>query len=146
MNTRVIGVLSMSAIVVLTLAAAYIHMWVGGILLLINAAGALALLVTLAATYFVARRARALVLIALAAYSAGSIGGWAILGPYFDLAYLTKGIELVLIAVLGFELWRTRSEIRPAVRWLVSTLVPLPGLGRVLGAGGAALPRPRGEE
>ena len=129
MSRRLAMVLSLALISALTLAAAYIHIYVGGVLLLINAAGAIVLLGAFAATHFVLRRTRALVLIALAAYSAGSIGGWAIMGPYFDLAYVTKSIELALIVVIGAELWRTRSEIRPALRWLLSIAAALPVVG-----------------
>jgi hypothetical protein len=110
----------LAGIAVLTLSAAYIHFNVGGILLLLNAAGAVGLLSLLIVSYAVVRQARPLILLALAAYSAGSIVGWAMMGPYFDLAYLTKGIELVLIGLIGIELWGSRAEIRPAFVWLRS--------------------------
>ncbi len=107
----------LGAVVVLTLATAYIHYWVGGMMLMLNAFGyvVLAILVTVAALFY--RRALPLLLVALAAYAAVTILGWLVMGPYFDVAYIAKGIEIVLIALIAIRLWMTRSELRESIGW-----------------------------
>ena len=75
-------------------------------MLTLNAVGyaTLAVAVVVSAIFF--RRFLPLVLIALAGYAAVTIVGWMIMGPYYDVAYLAKGIEIVLIATIAFTLWR----------------------------------------
>jgi hypothetical protein len=107
----------LAAIVVLTLSTAYLHYWVGGTLLLLNAAGYLGLTVLVVGSAVAFRRALPLVLAALAAYAAVTILGWVVMGPYFFQAYLAKAIEIALIATIGVQLWRTRDELRSAVEW-----------------------------
>jgi hypothetical protein len=114
----------------LMLAAAAIHFYVGGILLLLNAAGAVGLLVGFAITHVVLREARPLALMAIIGFTATSIVGWAIIGPYFDLAYLTKGIEAAVIAVAGVALWQSRTDIGPAFRWLRALPMMIVGIAR----------------
>lgn len=114
---RYLDLAMLGAIVVLTLATAYIHYWVGGTMLMLNAIGyvGLAVLVTGAAMFY--RRALPLLLVALAAYAAVTILGWLVMGPYFDVAYFAKGIEIVLIALIAIRLWMTRAELRDSIGW-----------------------------
>ncbi len=49
---------------------------------------------------------RWLVRLGLAGFTAGSIGAWFLFGARFPLAYLDKGLEIALIALLAVELWR----------------------------------------
>ena len=74
-----------------------------------------------------------LVLVALAAYAAVTIIGWLIIGPYFDVAYLAKAIEIVLIASISFYLWRTRPQIDESVAWARALLTRAMG-----GSGGSS--------
>lgn len=114
---RYLDLVLLGAIVVLTLATAYIHFWVGGTMLMLNAAGyvTLAVLVTGAAAFY--RRALPLMLVALAGYAALTFLGWLAMGPYFDVAYIAKAIEIVLIAIIAVRLWLTRDELRDSARW-----------------------------
>ena len=107
----------LAIVVVLTLATGYIHYWVGGMMLMLNAAGYLALALTVvgAAAFF--RRGLPLVLMALAAYAAVTIVGWLIMGPYFDVAYLAKGIEILLIGTIAVWLLLNRQETVDSVQW-----------------------------
>jgi hypothetical protein len=107
-STRHLDVVLLTVIVVLTLATGYIHYWVGGTLLLLNAAGyfTLGAAVVLSAAFY--RQGLPLVLLALAAYTGVTIVGWLIMGPYFDVAYLAKAIELGLIGTIAWQLWLTR--------------------------------------
>ena len=100
--------LLLAAIVGLTLATGYIHFWVGGTMLMLNAAGYFTLAALVVGSALFSRRALPLVLVALAGYAAVTIVGWLIIGPYFDIAYLAKGIEIALIASIGVHLWITR--------------------------------------
>ena len=92
------------AVVSLTLATAAIHLSLGGTLFTLNAIGytALAVAMVLPGPF---GRLRWLTRIALMGFTAATIGGWWLFGARFDLAYLDKGIELVLLAVLAIEVW-----------------------------------------
>jgi hypothetical protein len=94
------------SIVALTLATGYIHFTLGGLLFLANAAGYLTLAVAMALPIALASRYRWLIRPALAGYAATTIVGWLIMGPRFDLAYIAKGIELALIALVLVEMFR----------------------------------------
>ena len=109
--------LLVAAIVGLTLATGYIHFWVGGTLLVLNAAGYFTLAALVVGATFLYRRALPLLLLALAGYAAVTIVGWLIMGPYFEVAYLAKGIEVALIASIGAHLWITRPELSDSLRW-----------------------------
>ncbi|HWH24052.1 MAG TPA: hypothetical protein VNW68_04055 [Candidatus Limnocylindria bacterium] len=126
-------------IVGLTLATGYIHFWVGGTLLLLNAAGYFALALVAVASALAYRRAYAAVLLGLAGYAGLTIAGWAVMGPYFDIAYLAKAIEIALIAAIAVRLAGWRSETRQSLTWLRSVPVGARGLiGRATARHGIA--------
>jgi hypothetical protein len=108
------------AAVILTLSTAYIHYWVGGTLLLLNAMGYVTLAVAAVGAVVLYRRALPLVLVGLAVYAAVTIVGWLIMGPYFDVAYLAKGIEIVLIITIGAFVVRNREWTHAAIGWGLS--------------------------
>lgn len=92
------------AVVALTLATAGIHAYLGGLLFLANAAGyaALALAMVLPGPF---ASFRWLVRLALAGFTAGTIGAWFLFGTRFSLAYLDKGLEAGLVVLLVVELF-----------------------------------------
>jgi hypothetical protein len=99
-----------TAIVVLTLATAYIHSTLGGILFTLNALGyvALAVAIVIGATVtipFVVRFSW-LPRVGLFAYTLATIFGWLMMGPRYDMAYLAKAIEGVLLALLVIDMYR----------------------------------------
>lgn len=116
-SNRYLHLALLALIVVLTLATAYIHYWVGGTMLMLNAAGYLTLAVTVAGSAAFYPRALPLLLVALAGYAAVTILGWLVMGPYFDVAYIAKGIEIVLISIIGVRLWLTRGELKDSILW-----------------------------
>jgi hypothetical protein len=88
-----------AAIVGLTLTTAAIHASLGGLLFTLNAIGyttlAVAMLLPGPLTRF-----RWLVRLALLGFVAATIGGWLLFGARFDLAYVDKGVEAVLLLAL----------------------------------------------
>src|SRR4051794_4368781 len=84
-------------IVALTLATAYIHLTLGGVLFTLNAVGYVVGAAALVVPIAIAVRYRWLVRIGLAGYAATSIAAWVMQPTYYATAYLTKAIELALI-------------------------------------------------
>ena len=101
-------ILLTGVILELTLATAIIHFTLGGTLFLLNAAGYLAL----AAAYLVAavmpmpavRRLSWLPRAGLAAFASVTIVAYLVLGPYFTLGWVTKGIELAIVMLVIADL------------------------------------------
>jgi hypothetical protein len=93
-----------TAIVALTLATAYIHSTLGGMLFTLNALGyvALAAAIVIGATVTIPIVVRFswLPRVALFGYTLATIVGWLMMGPRYDMAYLAKAIEGVLLALL----------------------------------------------
>ena len=50
-------------------------------------------------------RSRWFVRIALIGFTLATIAGWVLFGARYPIAYLDKGIEVVLVLVLAFEIW-----------------------------------------
>lgn len=94
------------AIAGLALATGYIHLTLGGMLFTLNAIGyataAAAMIVPLA----LAVRFRWGVRLGLIGYAATTIIGWAIQGPYYQTAYIAKGIEVALIVLVAIDFAR----------------------------------------
>jgi hypothetical protein len=105
-------------IVAVTLSTGYIHYWIGGVLLTLNAAGYLSLAAAVTVTALFQRRLLPLVLVALAGYAAVTIVAWLVIGPYFDIANLAKAIEIALITTIAITLRRSSHETKAAVGWL----------------------------
>ena len=94
------------AIVGLTLATAYIHSTLGGLLFTLNATGYLVAAVAMVIPLSLAVRFRWVVRLGLIGYAATTIIGWAIQGPYFTTAYIAKAIEVALIVLLAIDFAR----------------------------------------
>lgn len=99
-----------AAIVALTLATAYIHSTLGGMLFTLNALGyvalAIAIVVGAAATMPLIVRFSWLPRLGLFGFALATILGWMLMGPRYDMAYLAKGIEVVLLALLVVDTFR----------------------------------------
>ena len=94
------------AIVGLTLATAYIHSTLGGLLFTLNAVGYLVAAVAIVIPLGLAIRFRWVVRLGLMGYAATTILGWAIQGPYYSTAFIAKGIEVALIVFLAIDFAR----------------------------------------
>jgi hypothetical protein len=104
------------ASVALTLATAYIHATLGGLLFTLNALGYLVGAAALIVPLPIAAHYRWLVRIGLAGYAATSIAAWVIQPTYYSTAYLAKAIELALIAVLAIDFIRRDGNLIDRIR------------------------------
>ena len=93
-----------AAIVLLTLATGWIHLTLGGTLFTLNGLGYVAAAIAFVAPLAIAHRFRWLVRLGLMGYALATIVGWALMGPRYDLAYVSKAIEVVLIMLLVVEI------------------------------------------
>jgi hypothetical protein len=127
-----------SIVVGLTLVTATIHAQLGGLLFLANAVGYTTLALAMVAPGPIGQ-IRWLVRLGLIGFTAATIGGWLLFGARFPLAYVDKAVEVVLIAVVAVELWRSDggplSVVRQA-RGLVARVA-----GRLAGTQAARAPR-----
>ena len=132
---RASDVVIRAAIVALALATGYIHLTLGGLLFTLNAIGyfvaAAAMIVPLA----LAVRFRWFIRLGLIGYAATTIIAWAIQGPYFQLAYIAKGIEVALIALLVIDFARMDGNPVTVVKRELAALTAL--VARTRGAAGA---------
>ena len=103
---RLSDVLIRAAIVGLALATGYIHLTLGGLLFTLNAIGYFTAAVAMIIPLALAVRFRWFIRLGLMGYAATTIIAWAIQGPYFQLAYIAKGIEVTLIALLIIDFAR----------------------------------------
>ena len=101
-------ILLTGVILELTLATAFIHLTLGSTLFLLNAAGYLAL----GAAYLVAAalpipaicRFGWLPRVGLAAFASVTIVAFLVIGPYFTLGWVTKGIEVAIVLLVIADL------------------------------------------
>lgn len=101
-----IGIALRVGIVALALATAYIHLLLGSMMFLANAAGYAVLAVAMVVPIGIVDRNRWLVRAVLLVFTAATIGGWLLFGARFWLGYLDKAIEVGLIALLVVEMFR----------------------------------------
>ena len=118
------GLLLRSAIVGLTVATGWIHLSLGGLLFTLNGAGYLVAAAAMVVPLALAIRFRWFIRLGLIGYAMTAIVGWYLMGPRYDVAYIAKAIEIVLIALLAIEVWaydgnplrRVGRLIRPLLR------------------------------
>jgi hypothetical protein len=139
LNSRTFGAVLTAAIVGLTLATGYIHFTLGGVLFTLNAlgyAGLAALIVVGAvAPMPVIEKFSWFPRVALIGYAATTIVGYLVMGPYFTLGWIAKGIEVALIALVVVDIVRVYGSPMGLVRSAVASLAPvLPERVRALAA------------
>src|SRR5918992_3722942 len=103
-SSRLVHLLLLLIIVELTLATAYVHLTLGGLDKTLNGLGFLALGAAYVATALLpfdfVRRLSWLPRIGLAVFALGTIGAYVVIGPYFQLGWITKGIEVAIIGLV----------------------------------------------
>lgn len=121
-----IGIALTIAILALTLTTAWIHLGLGGLLFTLNGLGYLGLasLVVIGAVidHPMVRRFAWLPPLALAGFATATIGGYLVIGPYFTLGWITKGVELTLIGLLAIHLVREYGSPAGLLRTAITSL------------------------
>jgi hypothetical protein len=124
-DTRPLGIIAI-AIVALTLTTAYIHLSLGGLLFTLNAIGyavlAAAMVVIATVQHPLVRRFDWMPRAGLAAYTAATIGAYLIMGPYFGLGWLAKGIEVAILTLLLADVLRAYGSPLGLVRAALASL------------------------
>ena len=105
-STSPAGLLLRAAIVALALATGYIHSTLGGLLFTLNAVGYAVAALAIVIPIGLAVRFRWFIRIGLVAYTLATIVGWYLMGPRYEMAYLAKGIEILLIGLLVLDFAR----------------------------------------
>ena len=124
------------AIVGLALGTAYIHSTLGGLLFTLNALGYVVVAVAMVIPLGIAIRFRWVVRLGLMGYAATTILGWAIQGPYYSTAFVAKGIEVALIAILAVDF--VRADGNPVVKVRTELASALARVGARRASAGAA--------
>lgn len=129
LRSRTGGALLTATIVGLTLATGYIHLTLGGLLFTLNGLGyiGLAALIVIGAVAPIAvvERFSWFPRVALIGYAAMTIAGYLIMGPYFSLGFIAKGIEVALIAALVIDVVRVYGSPAGMVRSALASLGPI---------------------
>ena len=129
LRSRPAGFVLTAAIVGLTLATANIHLGLGGLLFTLNAIGyaGLATLIVIgaAAPMPIIQRFSWFPRVALIGYTAMTIAGYLVMGPYFTLGWIAKGIEVVLISLLVVDVIRVYGSPMGLVRTALESVAPV---------------------
>lgn len=124
-RTDTIEVALRLAVATLTIATAWIHFSLGSLLFTLNGVAYATLAVALIAPISIGTRFRWLVRLALLGFTAMTIAGWVAFGARYDVAYIDKGIELLLIALLLADIRRADGGIVEALRRLIGLAASL---------------------
>jgi hypothetical protein len=129
MRSRAAGVVLTTAIVGLTLATAYIHSTLGGLLFTLNALGYLGLAALIVigamAPVSIVDRFSWFPRLALIGYTAMTIAGYLVMGPYFTLGFIAKGIEVALVTLLVVDVIRVYGSPLGLVRSALDSVGPI---------------------
>ena len=129
MRSRTAGVVLTAAIVALTGATAYIHLGLGGMLFTLNGLG----YIGLAVLYVIGAMAPSAMIkkfswfprVALMGYAGLTIVGYLVIGPYFTLGWIAKGIEVTLIALVAVDILRVYGSPKAFVRAALNSVAPV---------------------
>jgi hypothetical protein len=125
---RPAGLLVTTVIVELTALTAWIHIGLGGTLFTLNGLGyaALGIAYVVAATTPMPalQRLAWLPRMGLAAYALVTIGAYVVIGPYFALGWVTKGVELAIVGLVLAELLDAYGSPRRLVEAAVASVSP----------------------
>jgi hypothetical protein len=128
-RSRAAGVVLTTAIVALAAATANIHLGLGGVLFTLNGLGYLGLaglvVIGAAAPFPLVERFSWFPRVALIGYTAMTIAAYLVMGPYFNLGWIAKGIEVALIAVVVIDILRVYGSPMGLVRSALASVAPM---------------------
>jgi hypothetical protein len=134
LHTRAAGFVLTVTIVGLTLTTSFIHLNLGGLLFTLNGLGyaalAAAIAIGAAAPHPLIARFSWLPRLGLAGYTVTTIVGYLIIGPYFALGFITKGVEVAILAVLALDVVRVYGGGRGFIRAAHASVAPFLPAGR----------------
>lgn len=113
-----------AVIVALALTTAYIHLTLGGLLFILNAAGFAVLAAALAAgaiPHPLIRRFSWLPRIGLAAFTGVTIGAYLMIGTYFSLGWTATSVEVAILVLLAVDLFRVYGSPAALTRAAMAT-------------------------
>jgi hypothetical protein len=129
LRSRPAGLVLTTVIVGLTLATAYIHLSLGGVLFTLNGLGYLGLaaliVVGAGAPMAIVERFSWFPRVALMGYAALTIAGYLVMGPYFTLGWIAKGIEVALIGVIVVDIIRVYGSPMGLVRSALASVASI---------------------
>ena len=129
LRSRSAGAMLTAAIVGLTLATAYIHLSLGGLLFTLNGLGYVGLagliVIGAVAPFAMVERFSWFPRLALMGYTALTIAGYLVMGPYFSLGFIAKGIEVALIVALTLDVVRVYGSPFGLVRAALASVAPV---------------------
>jgi hypothetical protein len=127
-QTRAFGAMLTAAIVGLTVATAYIHLGLGGVIFTLNGLGYLGLaalfVIGAAAPMEIVQRFSWFPRVALIGYAAMTIAAYLVMGPYFTLGWIAKGIEAALIVLVVVDTLRVYGSPMGLVRAAIDSVAP----------------------
>jgi len=128
-RSKAFGFVLGAAIVGLTLVTANIHLSLGGTLFTLNGLGYLGLaalfVIGAAAPTEMIKRFSWFPRIALMGYAALTIAGYLVMGPYFTLGFIAKGIEVALVTLLVIDIFRVYGSPMGLVRSALASIDPI---------------------
>jgi hypothetical protein len=128
-RSQTFGFVLTASIVGLTLVTANIHLGLGGTLFTLNGLG----YVGLAALYVIGAAAPTAMIqkfswfprIALMGYAALTIAGYLVMGPYFTLGWIAKGVETAMIVLIAVDIFRVYGSPMGFVRAALDSVAPV---------------------
>lgn len=128
-GNRAFGFVLGAAIVGLTLTTANIHLGLGGLLFTLNGLGYLGLaalfVIGAGVTMPIVQRFSWFPRLGLLGYTAMTIAGYLVMGPYFTLGFIAKGIEAALIALVVVDILRVYGSPMGFVRAALVSVAPV---------------------
>lgn len=133
-ESRATGAVLTLGIVTLAATTAYVHLTLGGLLFLLNGLGYAGLIVLVVvgamAPHPLVARFDWFPRLALIGFTAMTIAGYLVIGPYFALGWMTKGVELALIALLLLDVIRVYGSPWAMARRAIASVASEAGLRR----------------
>ena len=143
---RATGTVLTLGIVALAATTSYVHLTLGGPLFLLNGLGYAGLIVLVVlgaiAPHPLVARFDWFPRLALIGYTAMTIAGYLVIGPYFALGWITKGVELALITLVVLDVIRVYGSPWAMARQAIASVSGRRSARQVLGLDGDSLAEP----